>query len=117
MVTYEGCAVCMKTCPVQRFGMKPVMEHYVETGKVLGKGTDNLEGFELRGKGYFGPGKLPHFDRELFEFPHGGKDEWLLHQFKEKLQENGGPTPEDAMEFATSLMKVVDTGAATASDE
>ena len=28
--------------PRQRYGMKPVMEHYVETGEVLGKGTHNL---------------------------------------------------------------------------
>ena len=56
MITYEGCAVCMKVCPVQRYGMKPVMEHYVATGDILGKGTPNLEGYELRGKGYFGPG-------------------------------------------------------------
>ena len=50
------------------------------------------------------------------DFPHGGKDDWLLHQFKEKLQKDGGPTPEDAMEFATSLKKVVDSGT-IASDE
>ena len=42
MVTYHGCAVCMIVCPIQRYGMKPVMEHYVETGEVLGKGTENL---------------------------------------------------------------------------
>lgn len=39
MARYDGCAVCMKTCPIQRFGMKDVMEHYVATGEVLGKGT------------------------------------------------------------------------------
>ena len=110
MVKYEGCGICMKVCPIQRFGMKPVMEHFIETGEILGKGTDNLEGYEIRGKGYFGPGELPSFDRELFDFPHGGKDEWLLHQFKEKLREEGDPTPEEAMEFATSLKNVVDTG-------
>ena len=58
-VKYEGCAVCMKVCPIQRYGMKPVMEHYVATGEVLGKGSDNLEGYTLRDKGYFGPGELP----------------------------------------------------------
>ncbi|MCH7740077.1 MAG: hypothetical protein IIC93_08025, partial [Chloroflexi bacterium] len=105
-----GCGICMKVCPIQRFGMKPVMEHYVETGEILGKGTDNLEGYEIRGKGYFGPGKLPSFDRELFDIPHGGKDDWLLHQFKEKLEAEGEPTPEDAMEFATSLKNIVDVG-------
>ena len=34
MATYEGCGVCMLVCPVQRYGMAPVMEHFVETGEV-----------------------------------------------------------------------------------
>ena len=72
MAKYEGCGVCMKVCPIQRYGMEPVMKHYVETGEVLGKNTDNLEGyaFEDRG-GYFGPGQLPKFDTEFFEIPKG----------------------------------------------
>ena len=110
MITYEGCAVCMKVCPVQRYGMKPVMEHYVETGEILGKGTPNLEGYELRDKGYFGPGELPHFDRETFEFPHGTKEEWLFQQFKEKLEKNGGPNKEEAFEFAKELKDTVEAG-------
>ena len=63
---YEGCAVCIKTCPIQRFGVKNVMDHYVTTGQVLGKGTHILEGYTLGDKGYFGPGELPHFDKEFF---------------------------------------------------
>ena len=59
MARYEGCGVCMKVCPIQRYGMKPVMEHYVETGEVLGKGTDNLEGFEMRGRATSGPASCP----------------------------------------------------------
>ena len=51
MARYEGCAVCMKTCPIQRFGMPAVMEHYVETGEVLGKGTHLLEGYTFKDKG------------------------------------------------------------------
>ena len=50
MVTYHGCAVCMIVCPIQKYGMKPVMEHYVETGEVLGKDSENLEGYALKGK-------------------------------------------------------------------
>ena len=38
MARYEGCGVCMKVCPIQRYGMKPVMEHYVETGEVSERG-------------------------------------------------------------------------------
>ncbi len=110
MVTYEGCAVCMKVCPVQRYGMKPVMEHYVETGEILGKGTPNLEGYELRDKGYFGPGELPHFSRETFEIPHGTKEEWLFKQFKEKVEKNGATSTEEAAEFADELAHLVEEG-------
>jgi ferredoxin len=113
MVEYEGCAVCMKVCPVQRYGMKPVMEHYVETGEVLGKGTENLEGFTLREKGHFGPGKLPHFDRGFFEFPHGRKDDWLFEQFKQKLASNGVPGEPELVAFATDVKKALDEGDST----
>ena len=88
MARYEGCGVCMKVCPIQKYGMKPVMEHYVETGDVLGKGTDNLEGYELSDKGYFGPGKLPSFKRDFFDMPHGRAEDWLLMEFREKLMSN-----------------------------
>ena len=66
LTRYVGCGVCMKVCPIQKYGMKNVMEHYVETGQVLGKGTHDLEGYTLEGKGYFGPGELPVFDRDFF---------------------------------------------------
>ena len=103
MATYEGCGVCMLVCPVQRYGMPSVMEHFVETGEVLGKGTDNLEGFEIRGKGYFGPGELPSFEREFFDFPHGTKDEWLFDQFKKKLEEKGSASEAETKEFVDEL--------------
>ena len=117
MARYEGCAVCMKVCPIQRYGMKPVMEHYIETGQVLGKGTDNLEGYTLRDKGYFGPGELPHFDHEFFEIPHGRKDEWLFEQFKEKLEKDGMPPAKELADFATQVKKVLAAGNSTTGDE
>ena len=97
MAKYEGCAVCMKVCPIQKFGMPAVMSHYVETGEVLGKGTDELEGYTLHDKGYFGPGELPHFDRSFFEFPHGRRENWLFEEFKKRLANDetpfdGGPS-------------------------
>ena len=106
-VNYEGCAVCMKVCPIQRYGMKPVMEHYVATGDVLGKGTENLEGYTLGDKGHFGPGELPHFDREFFEIPQGSRDEWLFEQFKQRLQEDALPSGEELAEFATKVKAVL----------
>ncbi len=32
----------MKVCPIQKYGMKNVLEHYAATGQVLGKGTHDL---------------------------------------------------------------------------
>jgi len=62
----HGCAVCMKVCPVQRYGLAAVHEHYAATGEVLGKGSDELEGFvwPLDGR-YYGPGEKPRITPEL----------------------------------------------------
>ena len=106
MATYEGCGVCMLVCPVQRYGLPEVMDYFVSTGEVLGKGSHNLEGFEIKGKGYFGPGELPSFDREFFDIPHGTKEEWLFEQFKRKLNENSD-TEEDAIQFASELKSIL----------
>ncbi len=66
------------------------MEHYVETGQVLGKGTDNLESYTLPDKGYFGSGELPTFSREFFKMPQGRSEDWLLLEFRDKLMESEG---------------------------
>jgi ferredoxin len=108
MAHYESCGVCMKVCPIQKFGMKPVMEHYVETGEVLGKGTEELEGYTMRGKGHFGPGELPHFEREFFEFPQGRQEDWLFEQFKEKLANSGSVPAEELSEFAEGVTAALD---------
>jgi len=42
----HGCAICMKVCPVQRYGLDKVKSHFMETGEILGKGSDELEGYE-----------------------------------------------------------------------
>ena len=109
MARYDGCGVCMKVCPVQEYGMKAVMEEYVETGEVLGKGTDDLEGYTLPGRGYFGPGKLPHFDHDFFEFPHGRREDWLSQQFKDRLATDGAPTPEELTDFALWVKTLLKT--------
>ncbi|MSQ17875.1 MAG: hypothetical protein EXR54_10060, partial [Dehalococcoidia bacterium] len=38
MARYLGCGVCMKVCPIQKYGLKDTMDHYAATGQVLGKG-------------------------------------------------------------------------------
>ncbi|MCH7800312.1 MAG: hypothetical protein IIC24_02100, partial [Chloroflexi bacterium] len=65
----------------------------IETGEVLGKGTENLEGYSLPDKGYFKPGRLPSFDSEFFDMPLGRAEDWLVDRFKERLNSddaNGG---------------------------
>ena len=88
---YEACAVCMKVCPIQMYGMKPVMEHYAATGQVLGKGTDLLEGYELKGRGYFGPGELPKFDTDFFNVPEGAADQGVFEELKAKIEAGEAP--------------------------
>ena len=58
---YNGCGICMKVCPVQRYGLKAVVEHFGATGTVKGKGTDELEGYNLGSKGYWPAGRMPRF--------------------------------------------------------
>lgn len=117
MARYDGCAVCMKTCPVQRFGLPAVMEHYVATGEVLGKGTHLLEGYEIQDKGYFGPGELPQFNRDFFEIPHGRKEDWLFDQFKHRLETEGMPSAEELKVFATQVQGILRVGNSTLGDE
>ncbi len=88
---YSACAVCMKVCPVQMYGMKPVMEHYAATGQVLGKGTHLLEGYELNGVGYFGPGELPKFDSDFFNIPEGPLDQKAFKELKAKIESGEAP--------------------------
>ena len=112
MSRYSGCGICMKVCPIQKYGMKPVMEHYVETGEVLGKGTHELEGYNMEGKGYFGPGKLPSFNSTFFDLPKGKLEDVLFEEFKTSLKNNEipeGSLGDDALRsFREALQKYVD---------
>ena len=116
MARYEGCGVCMKVCPIQRYGMQAVMEHYVATGKVLGKGTDDLESYTLGGQS-FGVDELPELDKETFQFPHGPKDQWLFQQFKERLKKEGIPPDDQLQQFAAVVKRIVDKGSSTRYDQ
>ena len=71
----SGCAVCMKTCPVQRYGLTAVLDHYQSTGLILGKHTDELEGYDwpLDGR-HYPPGRTPRVPDEIlrpdgYDFP------------------------------------------------
>jgi ferredoxin len=117
MARYDGCGVCMKVCPIQKYGMKPVMEHYVATGKVLGKGTHDLEGYTLMEKGYSGPGELPQFDHDFFEIPHGTREDWLFERFKQRLAEDGVPSADELTKFVEDVKTILHKGTSTRGDE
>ncbi|HZA24061.1 MAG TPA: reductive dehalogenase domain-containing protein, partial [Dehalococcoidia bacterium] len=119
MARYLGCGVCMKVCPVQKYGLKNVMEHYAVTGQVLGKGTHDLEGYTLEGKGYFGPGEMPVFEPNFFNvMPHGNADEWAFEQFKEKAQAAGGEITDELLaEFKQQMNRALGFDAGEAAME
>ena len=99
MARYMGCGICMKVCPVQKYGMSTVLNHYAETGQVLGKGTHDLEGYALEGKGYFGPGEMPVFEPTFFsDMPHGRTDEWALEKLKHQYSASGNQLTDDMLE-------------------
>ena len=66
----EGCAVCMKVCPVQRYGLDAILEHRAGTGEILGVGSDELEGYDwpLDGK-HYGPGETPKVGEDVMKNP------------------------------------------------
>jgi epoxyqueuosine reductase len=66
MLKTEGCSICMKVCPVQRYGLDAVLEEYERTGEIIGKDTDELEGYDwpLDGK-HYGPGESPRVPNEV----------------------------------------------------
>ena len=108
----------MKVCPIQRYGMEPVMKHYVETGEVLGKNTDNLEGFTFEDRGgYFGPGELPKFDTEFFEIPKGRSEDWLFDQFKQSISEKGGLDKKSLSDFGSELSEIMELEDSSRGDE
>jgi epoxyqueuosine reductase len=66
----HGCAVCMKVCPVQRYGLAAVYDHYEQAGEILGTGTDELEGYTWPEDGLFYPaGRTPRVPAAFFDHP------------------------------------------------
>ena len=111
LARYAACGVCMKVCPIQRYGMKEVYQHYASTGQVLGKGTHGLEGYGIEQLGYFGPGELPKFDSDFFHIPEGPADLNLLEDLKAKIEAgeaSEGPEREKLFqEFGSQLQQAL----------
>jgi len=55
----------MKVCPVQRYGLAKVVDHMERTGTILGKGTDELEGFDWIDGRHYGPDQKPRINTEF----------------------------------------------------
>jgi epoxyqueuosine reductase len=67
----KGCAICMKVCPVQRYGLRAVLDEFARTGRIIGRDTDELEGYDWPLDGaHYGPGQRPRLPREFHE-PRG----------------------------------------------
>ena len=67
----------------------------------------------MEDKGHFGPGELPTFSREFFEFPQGREEDWLFERFKRRLAESGIPSEADLEDFAKEVKKALDKGETT----
>ncbi|WP_320669061.1 hypothetical protein [Patulibacter defluvii] len=59
----HGCAICMKTCPVQRYGLAAVIDEFEASGEILGKGSEELEGYTFEDR-YYAPGERPTLRKE-----------------------------------------------------
>jgi epoxyqueuosine reductase len=56
----------MKVCPVQKYGLDAVLTEFTATGHILGKDTDDLEGYDWPIDGrHYGPGRRPRIGDEL----------------------------------------------------
>jgi len=42
-VKYEGCGICLKVCPINRFGYKECMKAYKKDGTILGKSKKTIK--------------------------------------------------------------------------
>jgi epoxyqueuosine reductase len=62
----EGCAVCMKVCPVQRYGLAAIYDEFEKSGEILGKETEELEGYVFTDGRHYGPGEKPKLPNEYF---------------------------------------------------
>jgi ferredoxin len=61
----HACAICMKVCPIQRYGLDAVTDHLTATGEILGKGTDELEGYTWIDGRRYGPSDRPRLSKEF----------------------------------------------------
>ncbi len=59
----------MKVCPIQKYGLGPVVDEFEKTGKILRKDTEELEAYNFMGR-HYGPGERPRLEQSFFK-PQG----------------------------------------------
>ena len=64
----EECGICQKVCPVQRYGLNAILGEYARTGQILGKHSDELEGYHFQGRHYSAE-EHPKLSAEYFAPP------------------------------------------------
>ena len=86
----------------------------METGEVLGKGTENLGGLPAEGQGSLRSRRTCLASKEDSSTSRQGREEdWLFEQFKERLRSSGVPDESELVGFATDIKKVLDKGETT----
>jgi epoxyqueuosine reductase len=66
----SGCAICMKVCPVQRYGLDAILDHRERSGEILGLGSDELEGYDWPlDDRHYGPGETPKVGDDIMRNP------------------------------------------------
>jgi Pyruvate/2-oxoacid:ferredoxin oxidoreductase delta subunit len=91
----NGCAICMKVCPVQRYGLQAVHAEFERTGRVKGVHSDELEGYQwpVDGK-FYGADARPRLDPQFFR-PQG----YLLQRpTEEEVSGRSSVSPEQGSE-------------------
>jgi ferredoxin len=63
----HDCGICLKVCPIHRYGLAAVHEEFERSGTILGRRTDELEGYTWVDGRHYGPGERPRLGREMFE--------------------------------------------------
>lgn len=64
----HGCAVCMKVCPIQRYGLDAVLDEFKASGRILGKDSDELEAYTFHGV-HYPAGERPRLADEFLAPP------------------------------------------------
>jgi ferredoxin len=65
----SGCGICLTVCPVHRYGLEAVHDEFERSGTILGKRTDELEGYTWIDGRYYGPGQRPRLGKAFFASP------------------------------------------------